>query len=363
VSTGLTSENVLTMRVTLLTWAEIGNANAVAAARQQVAGMREEIAALPGVLGVGMGGTLPLRTSGYYNLLQAEGRPLARPGEAMPRAEFRTADPEFFQAAGVPILHGRPFTTSEEWQPVVIVNRVLADQLFPHEDPTGRRLAWKADWMPDSLHWTRIVGVAGNTRDGGLDNEPRPVVYVPLGHMPDNGAGLVIRTDGRSDDVAHAATRVARRIAPTAVIDQVMTIPQFRAQSVSPQRLNAMLISLFGILAVILATIGIAGVVAFSVSVRTREMGIRMSLGADAGTIRGIVLRDGGGLVAFGLILGLVAAALSAGVIRGLLFGVAPGDPMTFAGVVAIMAVIGLIACWVPATRAARIDPAVSMRS
>jgi predicted permease len=363
VSSGLANENVLTMQVTLLTWNEMRDANAVAAARQQVERIRQEIGGLPGVVGVGMGGTLPLRSSGYYNLLQAEGGPLARPGEAMPRVEFRTADPEFFQAAGIPILRGRSFTTAEEWRPVVIVNQVLADQLFPGVDPVGRRLAWKADWMPDSLHWTTIVGVAGSTRDGGLDHEPRSVVYAPMGHMAGNSAGLVIRTKGRADGVIGAATHVVRRVAPLALIDEVMTIPQYREKNVSPQRLNALLISLFGLLAVILAAVGVAGVVAFSVSVRTRELGIRMSLGADAGAIRSIVLREGGGLVAVGLVLGLVGAELSAGVIRGLLFGVAPGDPVTFAGVVLIMVGIGLLACWIPAARAARIDPAVSMRA
>src|SRR5262249_2285797 len=162
------------------------------------------------------------------------------------------------------------------------------------------------------------------------------VVYAPMGFLPNTGAGLVIRTSGASDQVVGAATRIVRRIAPTAVIDEVMTIAQFREQSVAPQRLNAILISMFGVLAVILGAVGVAGVVAFSVSVRTRELGIRMSLGADSSAIRRIVLSEGSGLVALGLVIGLAGAQLSAGVIRGLLFGVAPGDPVTFAGVVAI---------------------------
>jgi ABC-type antimicrobial peptide transport system permease subunit len=142
-----------------------------------------------------------------------------------------------------------------------------------------------------------------------------------------------------------------------------MTIAQIKDQSVTPRRLNAVLISSFGILAVLVASVGIAGVLAFSVSARTNEIGIRMSLGADSARVQRMILGEGGRLLAIGLVLGVAGAYLSAGVIQGLLFGVAPHDPTTFIGVAVAMAAIGLAACWIPALRAARIDPAITMRA
>jgi ABC-type antimicrobial peptide transport system permease subunit len=140
-------------------------------------------------------------------------------------------------------------------------------------------------------------------------------------------------------------------------------VAQIKDQSVAPRRLNAALVSSFGILAVIIAAVGIAGVLAFSVSARTNEIGIRMSLGADGGRVQRMILREGGVLLAIGLVVGVAGASLATRVIRGLLFGVAPHDPTTFIAVAVMMAAIGIAACWIPALRAARIDPAITMRS
>jgi ABC-type antimicrobial peptide transport system permease subunit len=142
-----------------------------------------------------------------------------------------------------------------------------------------------------------------------------------------------------------------------------MTISQFKEQSVSPRRLNAVLISSFGVLAVIIAMVGIAGVLAFAVSARTNEIGIRMSLGANAGRVQRMILREGGVLVAIGLVLGVGGAFVSTRIMRGLLFGVEPHDVGTFAVVTVLMVAVGIVACWIPALRAARIDPAISMRA
>jgi ABC-type antimicrobial peptide transport system permease subunit len=207
------------------------------------------------------------------------------------------------------------------------------------------------------------VGVAGNTRDGGLDAEPRPVVFMPFAQMLALGGGFVIRADSNVAALTAAAARVIRRIAPTAPIENVMTISQYKDRSVAPRRVNAALISSFGLLAVIIAAVGIAGVLAFSVSARTNEIGIRMSLGADSGRVQRMILGEGGKLLGLGLVLGVGGAFFAARVIQGLLFGVAPHDPVTFIGVAVVMAAIGIVACWIPARRAARIDPAITMRS
>ncbi len=368
VETGLRTEEVLTMQVNLLTPAELlGDPGADAGAKQRYDRMRDGIAALPGVLEVGIGSPLPLRRSGVAFEVKAENKPLGV-GEAMPRSELRTANAEFFSAAGIPLVKGRPFASTDHMGSgkVVIINETLAERLFPGEDPLGQRIAWTGDvlrFTPISGEWRTVVGVAGNTRDGGLDAESRPVVWTPFTQMLALGGGLVIRADSNVAALVPAATRIIRGIAPSAPIENVMTIAQIKDQSVSPRRLNAILISSFGILAVLVASVGIAGVLAFSVSARTNEIGIRMSLGADSARVQRMILGEGGRLLAIGLLLGVAGAYLSAGVIQGLLFGVAPHDPTTFIGVAVAMAAIGLAACWIPALRAARIDPAITMRA
>ena len=196
-----------------------------------------------------------------------------------------------------------------------------------------------------------------------LDKEFPPAMYMPFAQELPLGGGFVIRADTNIATLATAATRIVRRVAPTVLIGKVRTIAQIKDENVAPRRLNAALVSSFGILAVIIAAVGIAGVLAFSVSARTNEIGIRMSLGADRGRVQRMILKEGGVLVAIGLVLGVAGSFFAAGVIQGLLFGVAPRDPITLLGVAAMMAVIGIVACWIPARRAARVDPAIAMRA
>jgi len=368
VDTGLETEEVLTMEVTLLTRAEQRNPADVAAAGQRFDEMRRELGALPGVI-VTAAGSLPLRRSEVVWEVKAEGKE-PRAGDELPRAEMRGASPEYFRAAGIPIVNGRPFATTDALgsAPVVIINRTLADRLFPGEDPLGRRIAWTGELVrtlyPSLGEWRTIVGVAGDTRDGELDAQPLPVAYSPNEPWRTGaGGGLLIRADSNVAELVGPAGRIVRRIAPAALIENVMTIRQFKDRSVSPRRLNAELISLFGVLAVVIAAVGIGGVLAFSVSTRTNEIGIRMSLGADRGRVERMILTEGVVLVMRGLVLGVVGGFFATRAIRGLLFGVAPNDPMTFVGVALVMAAIGIVACWIPALRAARIDPVVAMRS
>ena len=211
--------------------------------------------------------------------------------------------------------------------------------------------------------WRTVVGVVGDTKDGGLDAEPRPVVFEPwTQEQVFQGFGLVINAASASSGLAPAATRIVRNIAPHEPIEHVMTVSQIRDESVAPRRLNAMLVSSFSLLAVIIAAVGIAGVLAFSVSARTNEIGIRMSLGADSGRVQRMVLMEGGVLLIAGLLIGVGGAVFASGLIRGLLFGVAPQDPVTLLGVALMMLAVGIGACWLPARRAAKIDPAVAMR-
>jgi len=366
VDDGLSSEQVLTMEVPIA----IGQ-RSDADARAMYDRMRLAIGAVPGVQEVGIGSTMPLRSTQFRLDVKAQGGQLG-PGEAQPSAEYRSADPGYFRAAGIPLVTGREFATTDgdKSAGVIIINKTLAEKFFPGRDPLGQRITYTGDVLKFiGMHeeYKTVVGVVGDTKDGGLDAEPRNVVFLPFTQAPlFQGAGLVIRAAGNREDaaasLAGAATRLVRNIAPAEPVVNVLTVAQIRDESVAPRRLNAALVSSLGALAVLIAAVGIAGVLAFSVSARTNEIGIRMSLGADSGRVQRMILREGGVLLAAGLAIGVVGAVLGTHLIRGLLFGVEPADPLTLFIVAVGMAAVGIGACWLPALRAARIDPAVAMR-
>jgi putative ABC transport system permease protein len=361
VDAGLNAPEVLTMEVPLA-----AGARAPGETKALYERMKLEIGALPGVTEVGVGSSMPLRTAGFQLEVKAENRPLA-PGEPMPRAEYRTASPEYFRAAGIPLKKGREFTTMDRDSAarVVILNETLAKRLFGEDDPINRRVAWTGDvlrFIPVSGDWRTVVGIVGDTKDGGLDIPTSPVMFQPFAQELVFAGGLVIRADRNALGLVPQTTRVVRGIAPSDPIENVLTVSQIRDQSVAPRRLNAALVSSFGGLAVLIAAVGIAGVLAFSVSARTNEIGIRMSLGADSGRVQRMVLREGGVLLIVGLALGVIGSLAATRLIQGLLFGVPPNDPITLALVAVAMVGIGVAACWLPARRAAKVDPAVAMR-
>ncbi|HEU4631222.1 MAG TPA: ABC transporter permease [Gemmatimonadaceae bacterium] len=362
VDTGLKPDHVLTMEVPLDFGAQ-SDAAAIALYEQ----VQSRLAALPGVRQVAFGSTVPLRAAGFQLDIKAEGRPVA-PNEPMPRAEYRTASPDYFRTAGIPLVRGREFgSTDRAGSPrVVILNQTLAKRLFGDRDPIGQRVAWTGEvlqFVPISGDWRTVVGVVGDTKDGGLDAEPLPVMFMPFAQESFPSGGFVIRAGGDAAAMTPAATRVVRELAPQQPIENVLTLDQIRDESVGPRRLNARLVSSFGVLALIIAAIGIAAVLAFSVAARTGEIGIRMSLGADAGRVHRMVLREGGVLVALGLGLGVAGALWISRLMRGLLFGVAPNDPATLTVVALLMAAVGVAACWIPAVRAARVEPAEALRA
>jgi predicted permease len=372
VDTGVTTEQVLSMDVNILTGSEMRAAPGSAdATRALFTTIRDDIAGLPGVETVSLG-SQPLSEAFRRIDLKVDGKPLG-PGEAAPNAGERVAGPGYFASLGVPLLRGRDFQSTDFGYDTpnmggfnVIVNQAFADRVLPGEDPIGRRFAETnriAQYANSPDIWFTIVGVVGNMRDDGLDSVPRPAFYHPQVAERATGGGLVIRARNNIDALVQPVTQIIRRLAPSAAIENVKTIEQLKDESIGPKRLNAVLIASFGLLAVLIAAVGIAGVLAFAVSLRTNEIGIRMSLGADAVRVQRMILMEGGTLVVAGLAVGIALSFVAANVIRGLLFGVAPHDPATFAGVATLMAAIGIAACWIPAARAARIDPAITMRA
>jgi predicted permease len=362
VETGLDVSNVLTMEVPIETQT-IPSAEKLLMYER----MRDHIAAFPEVEVAAVGSTVPLRGTPFMLEVKAEGRAVA-PGEATPRGVWKTADPKYFDAAGIPLLRGRAFATTDrrETARVVVLNKTLADRLFPDQDPIGRRIAWTGEvlkFVPISGDWRTVVGVVGDTRDDGMDTAPAPTVFQPMAQEEVFAGALVIRT--KSDPAALSATvqKAIRELYPQQLIENIATLEQVRDVTVAPRRLNAMLITSFGLLALVIAIVGIAGVLAFSVSSRTSEIGIRMSLGADSSRVKGMVLREGGRLVAIGLVVGVTGALLASRLMQGLLFGVPPHDPVTLGAVAVVMMAVGVAACWLPAARAARVDPAVALRA
>jgi putative ABC transport system permease protein len=362
VDDGLKKQEVLTMQVPVAGYGQNDTAQMAAYSRMQL-----EMAALPGVQSVAVGTNAPLRSGQFQLEVKADGRALA-PGEAMPRAEYRTGTPEYFETSGIALTKGRPFydTDRRGSASVVIINETLAKNLFPDRDPIGQRIAWTGDvlrFIPVHGNWRMVVGVVKDTKDAGLDAPTVPVVYMPFAQEFNFGqSGLVIRAKQNALSLVAAATRLVRGIVPNSPIIDILTVDQIRDQSVAPKRLNAALLSSFSVLAVLIAAVGIAGVLAFSVSARTNEIGIRMSLGADGAKVVTMILKEGGVLLVLGLVAGIAGAIAATRLLQGLLFGVAPNDPVTLAGVAVVMAAIGLAACLGPAVRAASIDPAITMR-
>jgi putative ABC transport system permease protein len=327
--------------------------------------MQRRIEQLPGVVDVGMGSQVPLRPNQFELEIKAEGRdPVA--GEPTPRAEYRTVTPEFFQVAGIPLLKGRAFESTDRrgTQRVVVLNQTLANRLFPNQDPIGRQVAWTGEvlkFIPVSGDWRTVVGVVGDTRDEGPEQEPPPVVYQPFAQEIFSGA-MIIRARDNAAALIPETGRIIRELDPEQPLANVQTLEQIRDNNVAPTRINTLLVGSFGTLALLIAIVGIGGVLAFSVSQRVGEIGIRMSLGADAARVRRMVLAEGGVLIVAGLVVGLVIALVTTRIATGLLYGVSPTDPLTLAAVAGIMLAVGVVAAWLPAARAARVQPGEAMR-
>lgn len=362
VDPGLDTKNVLTMEVP-------ADFAAITSTEKQIAQyerMATELKAIPGVQVVGLGSNIPLRTTEFQLDIKAEGR-VQSPGEPQPQAEFRTADPGYFRASGMTLASGRDFTIADtaKTQRVAIVNETLAKLLFPGEDAIGRRVTWTGEvlkFVGLKEEWMTIVGVVHNTKDGGLDAKPVRAIYLPFQQGVFPTGGLVIRTEVNPLGLAQAARAVVRSVDPKQPVEKLMSLDAIRDESVGPRRINAMLIGSFSLLALVIAAIGIAAALAFSVSARTNEIGIRMSLGADSGMVQRMVLSEGGVLLFVGLLLGVVGSVLTTRLIQELLFDVKPDDPITVIGVAMLMAVVGLAACWIPARRAAKINPLKAIR-
>ena len=315
-----------------------------------------EAAALANIIPLaGMPGTFMARFE-----IDIEGvEPVA--GQPVPRANFRVVSPEYFHTLGVELVAGRAFESDDgdDGAPVVIINRAMAESYFGEESAVGRRIAWSDDvmrFLGVSHEMRTVVGVVEDTRDQGVDAPVAHTVYNPYPAVSWSG-GLVLRTAGDPHRVIPAVRRAILDVDATQPIANVATLEEFGREWVAPRRLNTVLLGAFGVLATVIAAVGIGSVLAFSVRARVREFGIRRAFGATGREIRSEVLGEGLTLTGLGLALGVGGSILLTRLLEGLLVGVPTWDPVTYGLVAALLGGIAVLACWVPARRAARISP------
>ncbi|HEU4593592.1 MAG TPA: ABC transporter permease [Pyrinomonadaceae bacterium] len=357
IDTGFETENVLTMVVRLPDAKYKEDSQIVGFFRQAT----ERVRSLPGVREVGTVNFLPLYGGlGSSTGFTIEGRPEPPPGEE-PGTNVRVSDAGYFGAMSIPLLRGRNFTEAEtaEARRVVVVSESLARKHFPGEDPLGQRISVQ---MFEKPVMTEIVGVVGDVRYDSLTDEAAPTVYFPHPELAYSFMTLVVRTEGDPAEMAPAVQRELRAIDPDQPISDVRTMNQVMAETVGRARFNTLLFALFAGLATLLSAVGIFGVMNYSVTLRTRELGLRMALGAQPARVLMLVLRQGLLLTLVGIGIGVAGALALTRVMSSLLFGVEATDPATFAAIVALLAVVSLIACYIPARRATRIDPLVALR-
>ena len=353
VDTGFPIEQLLTLQMTV-----------PAQSLETVEQSLDRLRAIPGVRAASVTSQLPVTGRGTGAWLNIEDRP-TKPNETPPAEPYRVMSPEYFQTMGIRLVRGRYPNADDRADKFsgVVVNEALAKHYWPNEEALGKqiRLGAPGNYLNPL---STIVGVVANTPDAGLDTPPLRAVFMPLRVAPWwNAYTFVIRTSGPPAAVVPAVRRELRALFPTTAIRNIQTMEDVLHDSVAPARLSMRLIVAFAIVALVTAALGVFGVLSFVVAQRTRELGIRMALGAAPGDVRRLVVRYGGTLALAGLVIGLAGSYALTRFIATMLFEVKPTDPLTFGAVSAILLGIGVFASWLPARRATRIDPIVALRS
>jgi putative ABC transport system permease protein len=360
VDPGFNPENTLTMVISLPTSRYAETARQVAFFQHAV----ERVSNLPGVDAAGVTTDIPL-FGGNSTGFNVEGHPPYAPGRR-PLVEFRSVSPGYFRAMGITLLRGRTFTEQDTGDApgVVIINETLARRYFPDEDPIGKRLGFSGP-----TDWREVVGVARDTRNYGLDEEVKPEAYMPYtqsapGYLAGSISGmiLVVRTASDPQSMAAAVRREVQGLDKDQPIYNIKTMEQHLAESLAQRRFSMLLLTLFGVVAVLLAVVGLYGVMSYMVAQRTHEIGLRMALGAQAQDILRLAVRQGLVVILIGIGIGLAGALALTRVMAGLLYGVGATDPATFAAIALMLACVSLIACYIPARRATKVDPLIALR-
>ena len=361
VPVGFQADGVLTFRVVLPTARYRTEPQRTAFYRQ----LLDRLHALPGVQSAAGIISVPLAATGSMSMVSVEGQPPALPGQVR-LVDFRTVSPGYFRTMLIPILAGRDFAWSDTntTERAIVVSQTAARTFWPNGDAIGKRVT---PGTPNSTTpWLTVVGIVADVRQVDLVRTPRPAMYVPASQDQGTTPALrdfVVRTSGDPAALAPSIRSAVWGIDSTLPVARVQTMEQAKATVTATQQFNLLLVSLFAGLALLLATSGLYGVTAYSVSQRTREIGIRVALGARGGTLLRLVLAQGVRLTLIGLAVGTAAALALTRVMEALLFGIGARDPITFAGVGLLLLGVSLVASLVPAYRATRVDPVVALRT
>jgi putative ABC transport system permease protein len=350
---GFRSDHVLTMQFRLPPTKYAEGEPVAAFFREAIAGIR----AVPGVESAALVRAVPLEgnygTTGY----RVDGRPEPAPGHEA-QAALNIVTPDYFRTLGIPLRQGRDFTDHDDAKAlrVVIVNETMAVQEWPGEDPLGRRLR-----LQGTEGWQTVIGVVGDVKHRRLSEPPQPQVYAAHYQDPKIFACVVARTSSDPRAFADPVRQAIWAVDKDQPVWSVRPLDAVLARTFAPTRLLLFLLGAFALLAVVLASVGIYGVLSYAVAQRRQEIGIRMALGARASQVVRLVVRQGMTLALGAVFLGLVMAAFLSRLLRTLLFGVGPGDPTTFAACAVVLVAVALGACWLPARRASRVDPATTL--
>ena len=320
--------------------------------------LMDEMRATPGVESVAAVSVLATRKGWPYTYQRAD-RPPPMPNE-QPRAGLRSVTPDYHKTYGIPVIRGRPLSERDDWQSerVMMINEALADSAFEGEEALGKHLRYFG------RSW-RIVGIFANHKNAGLSRDTEPEVNMPYLQWqgPDaQSVHLTIRAKGEPLTLAPVVTQKVRGLNPDQPLNQFLTMQTYLDFSTASDRFRSLLVSLFAAAALFLASIGIYGVISYSVAQRTNEMGIRLALGAQRSDLMGMILKQGLKLTLSGVIVGLLGSLALTRVLTSLLFDVNVNDPLTFIAVAGILTLVGIIASIVPAIRAMRVSPAVCLR-
>ncbi len=319
-------------------------------------------ASLPGVryAAIGDGNGVPLLGRHFSGNFTIENQGTAN--ESLPTSQFTSVSTEYFRALGTPLIKGRFFTDADDISAtsVVLVDEALARRYFPNTDPIGRRI--RPGGRNSTRPWWTIAGVVGNIKTDGFDQPDQPHIYAPILQNVGYAMAIYLKTDSNPTVLTKSLHEQVAQVNPDLPVFGERTMENVVADSLSQRKFALQVVGLFGLLALLLASIGIYGVMAYSVSQRTREIGIRLALGATRRTIMSWVLRQGLVLISIGLVAGIVAAVVATRLLRSLLFEVAPTDLLTYTGLAALLGIVALLACYIPARRATRVDPIVALR-
>ena len=322
--------------------------------------LEAKLATLPGVTAVGAISFLPLTGERSASDFAVPGRPVPPKGQE-PVGDMRAVTPGYFRAMGIPIKAGRPLTAADGFSSpaVAVVSETLARTFWPNESAVGKFIDY--DW--GTPQHVEIVGVAGDVHHEGVDKQPFMEIYRPLPQFVYAGLTLVVRTAaGDASTLANPVRAAVRSVDPDQPVGRLETMDALVAKSLGTSRLSTLLFGLFGIVGLVLASVGIYGVMSYGVIQRTREFGVRMALGARATDVQAMVLKQGARLTLAGIVIGVTGALVLSRLMRTLLFGVTPNDPTTYAAIAIVLGLVALLAGYLPARRATRVDPVIALR-